>query len=65
MSTHERIIVAINELTHEFGYPPTVREIGDRVGLKSSSTVKGHLDRLKRKGLVDFEYKKPRTVRIV
>ena len=32
------------------GYPPSVREIGEAVGLASSSTVHGHLSRLEKKG---------------
>ncbi len=35
------------------GYPPSVREIGEAVGLASSSTVHGHLSRLESKGLFD------------
>ena len=35
----------------EKGYPPSVREICDAVGLKSTSTVHGHLSRLEKKGL--------------
>ena len=36
----------------EKGYPPSVREICDAVGLKSTSTVHGHLSRLEKKGLI-------------
>ena len=34
------------------GYPPSVREIGEAVGLASSSTVHGHLSRLEEKGYI-------------
>ncbi|HEX6990188.1 MAG TPA: winged helix-turn-helix transcriptional regulator, partial [Bacillota bacterium] len=34
------------------GYPPSVREIGEAVGLRSSSTVHGHLSRLEEKGYI-------------
>ncbi|MDI3410012.1 hypothetical protein QKW52_04525 [Bacillus sonorensis] len=44
MKRTEQILEAIDELTKEKGFPPSVREIGERVGLKSSSTTKGHLD---------------------
>nr|WP_280157308.1 hypothetical protein [Bacillus licheniformis]MDH3166099.1 hypothetical protein [Bacillus licheniformis] len=50
MKKSEQILEAIDELTKEKGFPPSVREIGERVGLKSSSTTKGHLDRLRKKG---------------
>lgn len=32
------------------GYPPTVREIGKAIGLSSTSTVHGHIDRLQKMG---------------
>ncbi len=35
------------------GYPPSVREIGEAVGLASSSTVHGHLSRLEEKGYIE------------
>lgn len=62
MKRTEQILGAIDELTNEKGFPPSVREISERVGLKSSSTTKGHLDRLRKKGLVDWEDGKPRTL---
>ncbi|MBU8908474.1 transcriptional regulator [Desertibacillus haloalkaliphilus] len=45
-------------------YPPTTREICELTGLKSSSTVHGHLERLKKEGIIDWEESKPRTLRI-
>jgi SOS-response transcriptional repressor LexA len=65
MKTSERIVEAIIDLTNEYGYPPTIREISQRVGLSSSSTTKSHIDRLKRKGIVDYEPTKPRTIRVL
>ncbi len=47
------------------GYPPTVREIGQNVGLKSTSTVHGHLDRLEEKGLIRRDRTKPRAIEIM
>lgn len=47
------------------GYAPTIREIGDAVGLKSPATVHGHLERLKRNGCLTYVASKPRTVRVV
>ena len=40
----------IKQVVHTKGYPPSVREIGEAVGLASSSTVHGHLSRLESKG---------------
>lgn len=46
-------------------YPPTIREIATGVGLKSSSTVHGHLDRMRDKGYIDFVDSLPRTLRVI
>lgn len=59
------IIEAIKDITLAKGYPPTFRELGEEVGLKSSSTVMGYLVRLKAKGVVDWEEGKTRTLRIM
>ena len=47
----------------KFGYPPSVREIGARVGLASPSTVKHHLDALQKMGLLEREAGRPRAIR--
>ncbi|WP_027724504.1 transcriptional repressor LexA [Tuberibacillus calidus] len=47
------------------GYPPSVREIGNAVGLASSSTVHGHLNRLEKKGLIRRDPTKPRAIEIL
>ncbi|HET7629152.1 MAG TPA: transcriptional repressor LexA [Bacillales bacterium] len=47
------------------GYPPSVREIGTAVGLASSSTVHGHLDRLEKKGLIRRDPTKPRAIEVL
>jgi len=47
------------------GYPPSVREICTAVGLSSTSTVHGHLERLEKKGLIKRDPTKPRTIEIV
>ena len=44
--TQQRILEFIESEVASKGYPPSVREIGDAVGLKSTSTVHGHLRRL-------------------
>lgn len=49
----------------EKGYPPSVREICAAVGLKSTSTVHGHLERLEKKGLIKRDPTKPRTIEVV
>jgi repressor LexA len=49
----------------EHAYPPTVREIGQAVGLSSSSTVQNHLNALETKGLIRRDPTKSRTVEVV
>lgn len=47
------------------GYPPSVREICEAVGLKSTSTVHGHLERLEKKGLIKRDPTKPRAIELM
>ena len=49
----------------ERGFPPSVREIGDAVGLASSSTVHGHLTRLEAAGHIRRDPTKPRAIEIL
>jgi repressor LexA len=55
----------IKEEVKSKGYPPSVREIGEAVGLASSSTVHGHLARLESKGLIRRDPTKPRAIEIL
>ena len=57
-----RILDVIRSFTAEMGYPPSVREIGARVGLSSSSTVQSHLKTLERRGLLRRDPTKPRAL---
>lgn len=59
----KRILEVISEYTAQNGYPPSVREIGERVGLSSSSTVQSHLKTLERRGLISRDPTKPRALR--
>jgi repressor LexA len=58
----ERILEVIRDFTEERGYPPSVREIGERVGLSSSSTVQAHLKTLEKRGLIHRDPTKPRAL---
>jgi repressor LexA len=49
----------------EKGYPPSVREIGQGVGLASSSTVHGHLNKLEDKGYIRRDPSKPRAIELL
>lgn len=64
-SRQQAILEYIRSHQEEKGYPPTVREIGDAVGLASSSTTHGHLARLERRGLIRRDPSRPRTIEIV
>ncbi|HEY0798066.1 MAG TPA: transcriptional repressor LexA [Candidatus Baltobacteraceae bacterium] len=57
-----RILEVIRDFTAERGYPPSVREIGERVGLSSSSTVQSHLKTLEKRGLIHRDPTKPRAL---
>ncbi|MGE7672687.1 transcriptional repressor LexA [Lysinibacillus sp. NPDC094403] len=61
----EAILEFIKEEVRAKGYPPSVREIGEAVGLASSSTVHGHLARLEQKGLIRRDPTKPRAIEIL
>ena len=58
----QRILDFIAETLRDRGYPPTVREIGEAVGLTSSSSVHAQLSNLERKGLLHKDPTKPRAV---
>ena len=61
----QAILDFIKSEVREKGYPPSVREIGEAVGLASSSTVHGHLERLEKKGLIRRDPTKPRAIEIL
>lgn len=58
------ILRYIYDTVKDHGFPPTVREICSAVGLSSTSTVHGHLERLERKGLLFKDATKPRALEI-
>ena len=60
--TQNRILAYIQDEIRLRGYAPSVREIGEAVGLKSTSTVHGHLMRLEKKGLLHRDAMKPRAM---
>jgi repressor LexA len=57
-----RIVEFIERTVRERGYPPTVREIGEAVGLTSSSSVHAQLANLERRGLLHKDPTKPRAM---
>ncbi|WP_173916425.1 transcriptional repressor LexA [Halobacillus sp. Marseille-Q1614] len=61
----QEILDFIKEQVLLKGYPPSVREIGQSVGLASSSTVHGHLSRLEKKGFIRRDPTKPRAIEVI
>lgn len=60
----QRIVEFIRRTVQDRGYPPTVREIGEAVGLTSSSSVHAQLANLQRKGLLRKDPAKPRAIEV-
>lgn len=60
-----QILDFLRDHSESHAYPPTVREIGQAVGLSSSSTVQNHLNTLETRGLIKRDPSKSRTVEIV
>ncbi|KAF0207609.1 MAG: transcriptional repressor LexA [Actinomycetota bacterium] len=60
-----QILDFIRAEVHRRGFPPSVREIGEAVGLSSSSTVHSHLAALEAKGFVRRDPSKPRALEVL
>lgn len=59
-----QILRAISDMLESRRYPPTVREIGDTVGLASPSSVKHQLDALEKANAIERDPRRPRTIEI-
>lgn len=59
------ILAMIKKNIRQKGYPPSVREIGQAVGLNSSSTVHGYLKKLEGKGYLRRDATKPRAMEVL
>jgi repressor LexA len=57
-----RVLEVIREWVERLGYPPSVREIGEAVGLTSTSSVAHQLRALERKGYLRRDPNRPRAV---
>jgi repressor LexA len=65
ITTRQReILEFIESQTRDRGYPPSVREIGEAVGLTSPSTVHSHLNTLTRLGYLRRDPTKPRAIEV-
>lgn len=61
----QKILDFVNKQVEKNGYPPSVREICDAVGFKSTSTVHAHLEKLMQKGLLHKDPTKPRALKVL
>lgn len=61
----QQILSYLKSEVQKKGYPPSVREICQAVGLKSTSTVHAHLSRLEKKGYIRRNPTKPRAIEIL
>ena len=64
-SRQKEILAYIKDTLRAKGYPPSVREIGFAVGLRSSSTVHSHLTKLEEMGLLRRDPTKPRALEVL
>jgi repressor LexA len=60
----QQILTFIADSQRDRGYPPSVREIGEKVGLASSATVHTHLAVLQREGYLSRDPSKPRAIQV-
>ena len=61
----KQILEYINQEILNKGYPPTVRDICDAVGLKSTSSVHSHLESIEKNGYIRRDPPKPRAIEII
>ena len=63
----QEILEMIIQYIEEHGYPPTVREIGDAVGLSSTSSVMSHIRKMIKSGMLETDAEipgSPRAIRV-
>ena len=61
---HQRILEFLQVYQHANKYPPSIREIGEKTGITSTSVVNYYLDQLEKKGLIERDRKISRGVRL-
>jgi hypothetical protein len=63
--TRDKILEAISTYTKSNGYPPSIRELAEMTGLKSTATVYGHLQRLECRGKIARGVDRSRSIRVL
>lgn len=61
----KQVLTAIQRETKRLGYPPTLREIGAKVGLENPTAVLHHVDALEKKGAIRRDRKVSRGIVVV
>ena len=61
----KRVLGFVDEYSTERGFPPTLREIGEAVGIASVNAVRGHVAALEKKGYIAREHDKARSIRVL
>ncbi len=61
----EIVLEFLQEYSQDHGFPPTMREIGQGVGVPNVSAVRGHLTALERKGYISKDSDKARSIRVL
>ena len=58
------LYIAIRDYIEEYGFSPTLRDLGKILGKNSTATIWARLKILKRKGYIDYIYNRNRTIKI-
>ena len=61
---HQKILDFLQEYQRANKYPPSIREIGEKTGISSTSVVNYYLDQLEKKGMIERDRKISRGVRL-
>jgi len=61
----QAILDFVSQFSRERGFAPSLREIGQAVGLANTSAVRGHVAALERKGVLRKEPDQPRSISVV
>lgn len=64
-SIQSDVLTFVEEFSSQNGHPPTMKEIAQYFGWKSTSTVQQHLEALRKKGVLDWTPKSPRSLRVL
>lgn len=64
-SRQQQMFDFIIEHMREHGYPPTLREMGDHMGIRSTNGVAEHLERIERKGYIKRERLRSRGITVL